>query len=459
MKKIVLLLIPLLICACKDEISYNPGNYFSLSATHLDFGSSEGSKALEFLNSNGAVSVTVTAGNEWCTAQVSGNSLTVSVLENILISSRNAKIQVTNGDASLEVLVRQAQRKFSSIAAVKNVEAIQGPGEITLKWENPEEANFSHVIVRYEIQGQQHRFVVDENISEYTIKELLSSNGEHIFTIQSVDRENDLGETVTVRAVPGKLVAFRFEKHPEFQFFPYYLRTSDSYTLSLRVGSLEYDANVSIPLQFEIDIPALERYNQENGTSIELIPEDAYSLPENYMFTGTADFQDLNIQVNITAVQDGKTYGLPLAIKPSAVASVSDIIPSVILIFHVEDLTGWYTVDRLEKCGESLSNYSDNTEDWRRYIKRTGTYTWETGYVFYSYSVDEYHVSGNIADIQYITIDPATGDIFIQEGEYAISESRNSFDIGTNELHIEYLFRDWEGWWTHERMYNRSLTR
>lgn len=456
MKKIVLILIPLFIFACKDEISYNPGSYFSLSATHVDFDSDGGSKSLEFINSDGAVGVTVISGNDWCKAQVSGNSLAVNVSENILANSRIAKIQVTNGNESLEIFVRQAQKYFTYIAAVKNPEAVPGPGEITLKWVKPEEDNFSHVIIKYEVQGRQYNIVVDKNLTEYTIKELLSSNGEHLFTIQSVDRENDLGEIVTVRAVPGKLVAFRFGKNPDIQWLPYYLRTSNVHTSVLRIGSLEYDENVSIPVQLEINASALDVYNQENNTTIELLPESACTLPDNYLFTGTEDFQDFNVSVNMSTLQDRKTYGLPLRIKPSAMANVSDVMSSVILIFYVEDLAGWYTVDRLPKCGESEGEYPQDPESRRRYIKRTGEYTWETGYLFRTYVTDENH-TGRSNDIQYITINPDTKEIFIQQNGYAVSESDNRFDVETNELYIEYLYMEWAEWWTHEKMYNRTI--
>jgi hypothetical protein len=459
MKKTVLLLITLIslfIPACRDEISYHPGNYFSLSATRADFDSNAGSKSLEIINRGGTVVAAVTAGDGWCTAQVSGNSLTVSVSENISASGRTAKIRVTDGDESLEVLVRQAQKYFSRIAAVRNAEAVPGPGEITLKWVKPEEDNFSHVIVTYEIQGQQYRTVVDKNLTEYTVKELLSSNGEHVFTIQSVDRDNDSGETVTVRAVPGKLVAFRFEKDPEPQLLPLYLRTSDIYTATVRTGTLEYDENVSIPVQFETDASLLELYNQTNSTAIEPLPESAYSLPGDWLFTGTAEFQDLNIPVNVSLLQDRKVYGLPLTVKPSERANVSEVMNSVILIFHVDDLAGWYTVDRLPNCGEGEGAYPASPADRRRYIKRTGDYTWETGYLFRSYANDENHVSGS-TDTQYITLNPDTGEISIQQNGYPVSENLNRFDADTNELYIEYLYRDWAGWWTHEKMYNRSL--
>jgi hypothetical protein len=224
MKRIVLLLIPVLVFACKDEISYDTGVYFSLATTHLNFKSEGGSQSIDFSNPAGEVAAAVVSGNDWCEARISDNSVIVSVSENVRVNSRVAKIQLTSGGEKLDILVRQAQKYFSYIAAVENPQAIPGPGEITLKWTKPDEDNFSHVIIKYEVGGQQYSIIVNKELTEYVIKELLNSNGEHVFTIQSVDNENDLGESVYVSAVPGKLVAFRFEKNPDREWLPYYLR-------------------------------------------------------------------------------------------------------------------------------------------------------------------------------------------------------------------------------------------
>jgi hypothetical protein len=458
MKNVILLLLPLLIFACKDEISYNTGVYFSLSKTGLSFKSEGGSQSIDFINSKGDVGVTVLSGNEWCEAQVSENSLTVSVSENVLVNSRVAKIQVTSGNERVEVLVRQAQKYFSYIAAVKNPQAIPGPGQVTLKWTKPEEINFSHVVIRYETRGRQYDVAVDKNLTEYTVKELLNSDGEHIFTIQSVDTENDFGQTVSVSAVPGKLVAFRFEKTTVQEWLPYYFKVSNSHTSAVRVGSLEYTANEQVVIQFGINEPAIAEYNQANGASIELLPTSAYSLPVDYTFTGTADFQDVNINLNLESLQDRKVYGLPLIIASAKPATVSEIMHTVMLLYYVDDLAGWYTVDRLPKCGEGEGAYPGNPSDRRRYIKRTGAATWETGYLFRTYVNDENH-TGSAGDIQYISVNPDTKEIHIQQGNFAVSEAANRFDISINELNIEYLYSDWAGWWTHERMYNRSLVK
>jgi hypothetical protein len=61
--------------------------------------------------------------------------------------------------------------------------------------------------------------------------------------------------------------------------------------------------------------------------------------------------------------------------------------------------------------------------------------------------------------VKQISVNPDTKEIHIQQGNFAVSEAANRFDISINELNIEYLYSDWAGWWTHERMYNRSLVK
>ncbi len=132
---------------------------------------------------------------------------------------------------------------------------------------------------------------------------------------------------------------------------------------------------------------------------------------------------------------------------------------STVVIVYVDDLEGWYTVDRLPKNGEGAGKYPENPQDRRRYINRVDTYKWETGYTFNAYATSEDRPSINDNNFQYITLDPVTKTIHIQQGVYPITTSLSAFDITNNELHIEYLYRDWAGWWNHERMYDRSLKR
>lgn len=458
MKKIFLsLLIFVSFLSCKEEIVYQTGKYFTLDKTQVSFDNSAAETSISFFNAEGETRASVISEDgEWCSVSVSNDQLTIKVTENILAKSRIAKVSVKNGAHEIQLLVRQARKYFTYIAAVRNLQAIAGLGEVTLKWEEPEEDNFSHVVISFMKDNTLQEIMVDEGITECTIKELKNADGIHEFSVQSIDTEGEPGETATISAVPGKLVAMRFEADLPLQWLPYYLKKTDIHKITLKVGSIEFNPGEAIPILFETDPALLEAYNRQNGTEIEMLPQSSYTLPDNFTFHSSDSFQEMEITINTSALKDGSYYGLPIRIQSAAPALISDIKPATIVLFNVDDLSGWYTVDRLPNCGETAENYPADPRNRRRYIKRTGATTWETGYLFRAYAQSEGDTgSGN--SVQYITIDPATRRIHIQQGSYDVSNNLNSFDPVTNELHIEYEYSAWAGWWTHEKMYHRSI--
>lgn len=457
MKKIFLSLLMLVtLFSCKEEIVYQTGNYFTLNKTQVSFDNNAAETSISFFNAEGETRASIISENsEWCSVSVSNDQLTIKVTENILAKSRVAKVSVKNGAHEIQLLVRQARKYFTYIAAVKNLQAIAGLGEVTLKWEEPEEDNFSHVIIRYMKNNILQKITVDAGTTEYTIKELKNADGAQEFSIQSIDIEGESGETVKISATPGKLVAMRFEADLPLQWLPYYLKITDIRKITLKVGSMEFNPGEEIPILFESDAALLEAYNRQNGTQIELLPQSSYTLPDNFIFRSSDSFQEMEIAIHTSALKDGSHYGLPIRIRSAAPAMISDIKPTTIVLFSVDDLSGWYTVDRLPKCGETAGNYPADPHNRRRYIKRTGATTWETGYLFRAYAQSEAHTgSGN--SVQYIRIDPDTKIIHIRQGSYGVSNNLNAFDPVTNELHIEYEYSAWAGWWTHERMYHRT---
>lgn len=460
MKKITyILLISLLAFACEEEITYTEGSYFGLSDTNVNFDSKAGEYSVRAVNLNGTLTATVISEkSEWCSVSANGDTISIKVQENLLVKSRTAVVEVTDGKEKINLMVRQARKYFTTIPPVKDLMAIPGPNRITLTWTEPEEDNFSHVIITYHKKGEDIRVIMEGGVTEYTISELLNSDGEYTFNIQSVDKDNDYGEIVSVKGVADKLVAFRFEKDIDTQWVPYYLRQSDTYTTTLRVGSAEFNEDQKITVGVAVDQSVLAAYNQKNGTSYAILPAGTYTLPERLTYTGTTNYQDYNIQLDIPAIGDRKIYALPLRIASVSSAEISEIMSSVVVVFYVDDLEGWYTVDRLSKNGEPASSYPANPLDRRRYIRRTGTTTWETGYLFRAYSTSE-EQTGTETAVQYISLDPATKQITIKQGSYPSNNHLNEFNITTNELHIEYHYPDWPGWWNHERMYNRSLKR
>ena len=462
MKKITyILLISLLVIACKDEISYIQGSYFSLSETSVDFDSKAGEYSVEAENFNGSLSASVVSENSgWCNVSVANNKILIQVEENTLVKSRITIVEVADGNEKIKLIVRQNRKYFTSIPAVKNFEANPGPNKVILSWTVPEEDNFSHVILTYNKKGQDYRVVLERGVTEYSVTGLLNSDGEYTFNLQSVDKDNDLGEVVSSKMTAGKLVAFRFESDAPCQWLPYYLRESDKFITTLRVGSAEFNEDQVVNVGMAVDESLLDKYNQLNGTAYQLLPSNCYILPENFIHNGTSDYQDYKIELYIPAIGDRKVYALPLKIESTSSEEINEEMSSTVVIVYVDDLEGWYTVDRLSKNGEGAGKYPADPQSRRRYIKRTGDTTWETGYVFAAYSISETKTgSERVADIQFMSIDPATKNIFIQQGNYAVSTSLNLFDLNSNELNIEYLYRDWAGWWNHEKMHSRSLKR
>lgn len=461
-KNLIWLLLSLFVFACSDDDNeYTTGQYFTLSETNLSFENGAATQSVGFVHPAGTTTAEVLTKNcDWCSVAIVKDSVQVTVTENVLVTSRRAMVEVKSGNNSVMLLVRQAQKYFTSISPISNLTATSGPGEVTLVWTVPTEDNFSHVIIRYEKQGVPCEITVDPGATQYTVKELLASDGEYNFEVQSVDKENELGPICSVSQKANKLVALRFEKNVAPSYLPYFFKSSNAeYTTALRVGSTERNEGEEITIEFGIDPDALAAYNEENGTAYELMPDAAYALPAPVVYLGDNDYQDMTLTFNDLsdiALKNNQGYAIPLTIKSVSSATISEIMNTVILRYEVDDLSGWYTVERLENCGEGAGKYPAGA---RRYIRRTGDNTWETAYLFSDYVNSENPSGLGKNSYQYITIDPDTKAIFIQQGNYGVAESRNAFDPVTQELHIEYLYSAWAGWWTHERMYNRSLTK
>ncbi|MDR2954925.1 MAG: DUF1735 domain-containing protein [Prevotella sp.] len=456
---IYILLISLFLFSCSDDDKYPEGSYFSLAETGITFESNDGQQTVELINVKGEVKTKViTEDAGWCTVSVSGNSLVVKVTASTLFKGRTANIEVTSGDEKVNLMVRQEGMEYTNIPKVENLEAIPGRGEITLKWDIPKQDNFSHVIITYEKKGQEYKIILDQNIKEYTVKELMKGDGEHTFYVQSIDKDWKYGPIAQASATPDKLVAIRFESEPKTKFLPHYLAETNTPVL-LRIGSLEFYENEQSIVNLEIDEELLAKYNKNNSKSLPIIPLDRIVLPQDYVYTGTQPFQDMIININTIGLKDRDFYALPLKISSVAPGVISEIMSEIVIEFYVDDLEGWYTVDRLEKCGEGAGSYPSDPNARRRYIKRTGSNTWETGYLFNAYSSGQDHRGNGGTNIQFITLDTDTKKIHIQQNGYGTSDDRNAYDPSISELHIEYLYSAWAGWWTHERMYNRSMSK
>ena len=127
---------------------------------------------------------------------------------------------------------------------------------------------------------------------------------------------------------------------------------------------------------------------------------------------------------------------------------------TIFVIYRPDNLQGWYTVEGLEK----------NSKDWsvssypiRRFIKKTGPYTYETGYGARCYCDAETTANAS-NDRQYIVRNPVNNQLIIREGVYVDMNASNYYDPEKEELYICYEFEGWPGTWTHELMHSRSNT-
>lgn len=456
-----LMVLFLLIVSCKDNELVTPDRTdFGLSATTVNFVSEAESKSIDVLNAVGGIQAEIISEETpWCQVKVSGSKVTVSVDENLLVKSRTATIEVLSGDKRNSVLIRQSGKKFTEIAAVQELSAEAGVGELTLRWKEPLMDNFSHVIVSYEKDGKVISTTLQPKVIEHRVVGLRNADGLYNFHVQSVDKDGDLGKIVSISKQVQKLVAFGFSNLEVKHWLPFYFRTGTNVrSTTLQIMTNEFNADEVVTLTFGVDKQVLDTYNQKNSTNHQFVSQSMATIPSSFVFTGKKNAQDMSVQLDFTDLQDNKSYALPITIKTVSSNSISPTNATVMLIYYVDDFAGWYTVERLASSGEGTGAYPKAESDRRRYIKRTGALAWQTGYLFGSYSKDENTVGG-ATSIQHITLDPVTKKISIQQGSYAVAEQANVFDATKNELTIKYLYRDWAGWWSHERMYNRSFSK
>ena len=461
-KYLYLLLLIGILAACNDDDKTDEEQLFTLSETALNFDNAGGSKSVTVLGTDNNVSVSFVAGDDgWCayeTKKEGGqNIIAITVGENLQITNRNAVLQVTQDGRKLQLIVRQAQKYYTNTPPVLNLTATEGPQQVSLAWDEPEQANFGHVALScLKSDGSKvSEAVLEKGVTSYTFNDLLSSDGEYTFVVRSFDYENEAGETTSIKARAKKFVSFRFSKAQQEIFVGYYLRSSDIVASTALLGSVEFNENEKVTISFEIDPSLLDEYNTTHNRQIPLMPEEAYSIPD-MEYTGTVDFQNLSFDVSANLLNDRSMYAIPIKIKTVSADIIDEANSRFLFIYQVDDFAGWYTVEQLSKSGESAGNYPAGA---RRYIKRTGANTWETGYLFRAYADNEEAGTTSTNSFQHITLNVETKAIHVRQGNYETSDDRNVFDLVTNEFIFEYLYTAWAGYWTHERMYNRGLSK
>ena len=312
----------------------------------------------------------------------------------------------------------------------------------------------------YPAIGQEGVTVVESEIKSGTIKVKLTGLRTDTMYFVRMFAENAEGITYSYPlrfSIDGALFAdseIKFELTTFNSYLPYHFKTAGARTDKISFGKKSNDG-VPENGRVEVDPAVLTEYNQANDTSIEMLPSSVYSIPTaNWAFTGAVNYQDFSITINRNIdLPDEKVYALPLKMLIDG----SDKTPTAVVLYHVDDLSGWYTVDRLPNSSDNPNAYPADPTARRRYIKRTSATTWKTGYLFRSYVGSENHEPNAINDAQEITFDPATKTVSVKQGGFGVETQQSSYDPNTEELSIVYEYDGgWVGYWTAEKMSKRT---
>lgn len=225
-----------------------------------------------------------------------------------------------------------------------------------------------------------------------------------------------------------------------------------SFIYDVVIGS-DFICKEDIHFELTIDPEAVDSYNKEGKDVIEMMPEDAYSIQTTSITLKSGEKEaKTSVSVNGEYLKNWHSYAIPVTIKSVSQYYFEESKKTIFVIYRPDNLQGWYTVEGLEK----------NSKDWsvssypiRRFIKKTGPYTYETGYGARCYC-DAETTANAPNDRQYIVRNPVTNQLVIREGTYIDMNASNHYDPAKEELYICYEFEGWPGTWTHELMHSRS---
>lgn len=235
----------------------------------------------------------------------------------------------------------------------------------------------------------------------------------------------------------------------------------------IKVGLVGFVNENGETVELETDGTKVESYNSANPDAepLVLMPDNAYSFPDKVLtLAAGANSVTGLITVDPAKLENWKSYVIPLKVKSSSIDF--DNRNSIMLICRIDNLQGWYMVEEMEG---NQRDWSINHKDFgllnypfARYIKKTGAYTYETGYFARSYTFEETTtITPNGRNI--ITRNPKTNAVDVHEGGY-YSYSLSSYDSKAGELTIHYNYVGSAGATggsdpVREKMVNRKATR
>lgn len=310
-----------------------------------------------------------------------------------------------------------------------------------------------------EIPADQTRAISNITVDIAKMADELGYGSDYVIPLKveslNANIEETEGKTNVLLVLNVLRPTFRFanEEVSDIWFSQHYDDMNFTYDVEI---DCDFTNEEDIHFELAIDPDAINEYNGRAKDIVEMMPQDAFSILETNITLKSGEKKvNTSISVNGAVLKNWHSYAIPIKLKSVSKYYFDESKKTIFVIYRPDNLQGWYTVDARDK----------NSKDWsvssypiRRFIKKTGPYTYETGYGARCYS-DAETTANAPNDRQYIVRAPATNQLVIREGVYVDMNASNYYDPEKEELTICYEFEGWPGTWTHEFMHSRSNSR
>lgn len=310
-----------------------------------------------------------------------------------------------------------------------------------------------------EIPADQTRAISNITVDIAKMADELGYGSDYVIPLKveslNANMEETEGKTNVLLVLNVLRPTFRFanEEVSDIWFSQHYDDMNFTYDVEI---DCDFTNEEDIHFELSIDPDAINAYNSRGKDIVEMMPQDAFSiLDTNITLKAGEKETKTSISVNGAVLKNWHSYAIPIKLKSVSKYYFDESKKTIFVIYRPDNLQGWYTVDARDR----------NSKDWsvssypiRRFIKKTGPYTYETGYGARCYCDAETTANPPNAR-QYIVRDPATNQLVIREGVYEDMNASNYYDPEKEELTICYEFKGWPGTWTHEFMHSRSNSR
>lgn len=307
-----------------------------------------------------------------------------------------------------------------------------------------------------EIPADQTRVISNITVDIAKMADELGYGSDYVIPLKveslNANMEETEGKTNVLLVLNVLRPTFRFanEEVSDIWFSQHYDDMNFTYDVEI---DCDFTNEEDIHFELSIDPDAINAYNSRGKDIVEMMPQDAFSILDTNITLKSGEKEvKTSITVNGAVLKNWHSYAIPIKLKSVSKYYFDESKKTILVIYRPDNLQGWYTVDARDK----------NSKDWsvssypiRRFIKKTGPYTYETGYGARCYCDAETTANPPNAR-QYIVRDPATNQLVIREGVYEDMNASNYYDPEKGELTICYEFKAWPGTWTHEFMHSRS---